>query len=56
MARLIIYTILGAIIAVFIGLALGIGQWIGSGNLSILSVIIFGAVVGFLIAYKKNKK
>ena len=56
MTRLIIYSILGAIIAVFIGLVLGIGQWIGSGNLSILSVIIFGGVIGFLIAHKKNNK
>lgn len=56
MTRTVIYSILGATISVFFGLAIGIGQYIGSGNLSILAVIIFGAIVGAFIGNRLNKK
>ncbi|MEK9158104.1 MAG: hypothetical protein AAB638_02895 [Patescibacteria group bacterium] len=56
MIRLITYSILGAIIAVFLGLVFHVGQWIGSGNLSILGVIVLGAVIGLLFGNRLNKK
>ena len=56
MLRYIIFSILGAFTALVLGMVLGIGQYIGSGNMSILGVIILGAAVGVFIGYLINKR
>jgi len=49
-ARNIVYPIAGAVLALIIGALIGIGRIVGSSNLSILIVALFGMSIGVVIS------
>lgn len=56
MIRYILFSILGAITALVVGMVIGIGQYIGMGNGGIILVIVVGAIAGTIIAYLINNR
>jgi len=53
MVRSILFTLGGAALALIAGLYIGVGQYIGMGNIGIVSVIALGALAGLFVRTRK---